>query len=280
MGARRDSGVANSMNPAPHGAPKTAGTCGTRLRRHHMMIVIQRPWQSFRGSARAQAVLLARFFGLRSFVMAGSYSAGPAQPCNALAGEQLRAEPHHSPNAVDRKVTRGRKKAQEAGAIELTLWPRMYKYTVRCIRHSRMSATKTFRHGQILAWFPANTSPIRKNSVTASPSKSCADQATLPRFAGIEARQNKRGLQVWLRSAGRSRHRSPAYPRTPRIPVDIRPAQNLLVLKTPPSGAQPLAAASTAQNSRIAGTIAGDDTFSSLPQPQKPGISPKKSKHR
>ena len=42
---------------------------------------------------------------------------------------------------------------------------------------------------------------------------------------------------------------------------DIRPAENLLVLKTPPSGAQPLAAAiDAAKFSEVAGTIAGDDT--------------------
>jgi transcriptional regulator of arginine metabolism len=43
--------------------------------------------------------------------------------------------------------------------------------------------------------------------------------------------------------------------------VDIRPAENLLVLKTPPSGAQPLAAAvDAAKYPEVAGTIAGDDT--------------------
>jgi transcriptional regulator of arginine metabolism len=42
---------------------------------------------------------------------------------------------------------------------------------------------------------------------------------------------------------------------------DIRPAGNLLVLKTPPSGAQPLAAAVDAERfPEVAGTIAGDDT--------------------
>jgi len=41
----------------------------------------------------------------------------------------------------------------------------------------------------------------------------------------------------------------------------MRPAENLLVLKTPPSGAQPLAAAvDAAKFAEIAGTIAGDDT--------------------
>ena len=43
--------------------------------------------------------------------------------------------------------------------------------------------------------------------------------------------------------------------------LDIRPAENMLVLKTPPSGAQPLAAAvDAAKFTEIAGTIAGDDT--------------------
>lgn len=43
--------------------------------------------------------------------------------------------------------------------------------------------------------------------------------------------------------------------------LDIRAAQNLLVLKTPPGGAQPLAAALDAERWReVAGTIAGDDT--------------------
>jgi len=43
--------------------------------------------------------------------------------------------------------------------------------------------------------------------------------------------------------------------------LDVRPAVNLLVLKTPPGGAQPLAAAVDAEKMReVAGTIAGDDT--------------------
>src|SRR5262249_46947424 len=42
---------------------------------------------------------------------------------------------------------------------------------------------------------------------------------------------------------------------------DIRPAQNMLVLKTPPGGAQPLAAALDAERYKeVAGTLAGDDT--------------------
>lgn len=43
--------------------------------------------------------------------------------------------------------------------------------------------------------------------------------------------------------------------------LDIRPAHNLLVLKTPPSGAQPLAAAVDAEKFKeVVGTVAGDDT--------------------
>ena len=43
--------------------------------------------------------------------------------------------------------------------------------------------------------------------------------------------------------------------------LDFRPTYNLLVLKTPPSGAQPLAAAVDAERFKeVAGTIAGDDT--------------------
>jgi len=43
--------------------------------------------------------------------------------------------------------------------------------------------------------------------------------------------------------------------------LDIRPADNLLVLKTPPGGAQPLAAAvDSGRLPGVAGTIGGDDT--------------------
>jgi len=43
--------------------------------------------------------------------------------------------------------------------------------------------------------------------------------------------------------------------------LDIRPAQNMLVLKTPPGGAQPLAAAVDSEHwKEVAGTRAGDDT--------------------
>jgi transcriptional regulator of arginine metabolism len=43
--------------------------------------------------------------------------------------------------------------------------------------------------------------------------------------------------------------------------LDIRAAQNMLVLKTPPGGAQPLAAAVDSEHwKEVAGSLAGDDT--------------------
>ena len=43
--------------------------------------------------------------------------------------------------------------------------------------------------------------------------------------------------------------------------LDVRPAQNMVILKTPPSGAQPLAAAVDGERwKEVAGTLAGDDT--------------------
>jgi transcriptional regulator of arginine metabolism len=44
--------------------------------------------------------------------------------------------------------------------------------------------------------------------------------------------------------------------------LDLRPAQNLIVLKSPPGGAQPIAAALDAEKwKEVLGTIAGDDTI-------------------
>ena len=56
--------------------------------------------------------------------------------------------------------------------------------------------------------------------------------------------------------------------------LDIRPAENLLVLKTPPSGAQPLAAAvDSAKFPEIAGSIAGDDTVLIITSDKKARMS-------
>jgi transcriptional regulator of arginine metabolism len=42
--------------------------------------------------------------------------------------------------------------------------------------------------------------------------------------------------------------------------LDMRPAQNMLVLKMPPGGAQPLAAVDAEHWKEVVGTLAGDDT--------------------
>lgn len=126
-----------------------------------------------------------------------------------------------------------------------------------------MSATKTFRHGQILRLVSSerisNQEDLRRRLAQ---QRMRVTQATLSR--------DLHELKLVKTSAG---YRSPtALPEeAPSVPpltralreflLDIRPAENLLVLKTPPSGAQPLAAAvDGAKFPEIAGTIAGDDT--------------------
>jgi transcriptional regulator of arginine metabolism len=59
--------------------------------------------------------------------------------------------------------------------------------------------------------------------------------------------------------------------------LDMRPAQNMLVLKTPPSGAQPLAAALDAERwKEVAGTLAGDDTVLVICSSHKAGSAVRK----
>jgi transcriptional regulator of arginine metabolism len=126
-----------------------------------------------------------------------------------------------------------------------------------------MSATKTFRHGQILRLVSSerisNQEDLRRRLAQ---QRMRVTQATLSR--------DLHELRLVKTSEG---YRAPAAlpDETATIPpltralreflLDIRPAENLLVLKTPPSGAQPLAAAvDGAKFPEIAGTIAGDDT--------------------
>ncbi|HUN60574.1 MAG TPA: hypothetical protein VMU53_01215 [Candidatus Sulfotelmatobacter sp.] len=128
-----------------------------------------------------------------------------------------------------------------------------------------MSATKTFRHGQILRLVSAerisNQEDLRRRLAQ---QRMRVTQATLSR----DLQELK---LVKTRDGYRAPNASPEEPPSATVPLltralrefllDIRPAENLLVLKTPPSGAQPLAAAvDAAKFSEIAGTIAGDDT--------------------
>jgi len=126
-----------------------------------------------------------------------------------------------------------------------------------------VGAQKTYRQGQILKLIAAE--PI-------------TSQEELRRRL---ARHGLRVTQATLsrdlhelklvKGAGGYRPLAAAAEETPALPplaravreflLDLRPAQNLLVLKTPPGGAQPMAAAVDAERWReVAGTIAGDDT--------------------
>ena len=126
-----------------------------------------------------------------------------------------------------------------------------------------MNTGKTFRHGQILRLVSdagiRNQAELRRRLAA---QKMRVTQATLSRDLQ-ELRLVK--TQEGYRHANGHADESAAVPSLTRVLAeflrDIRPAENLLVLKTPPSGAQPLAAAvDGAKFPEICGTIAGDDT--------------------
>lgn len=126
-----------------------------------------------------------------------------------------------------------------------------------------MSATKTFRHGQILRLIAqggvGNQEQLRRRLAH---QKLRVTQATLSR--DLQELKLAKTLEGYRPVPGISDEAASVPPLTRALReflLDIRPAENLLVLKTPPSGAQPLAAAvDGAKFSEIAGTIAGDDT--------------------
>lgn len=126
-----------------------------------------------------------------------------------------------------------------------------------------MSATKTFRHGQILrlvsAQRIANQEELRRKL---SQMNLRVTQATLSRdLQELKLLKTPEGYKVPAEVAEESVALPPLSRALREFLLDIRPAENLLVLKTPPSGAQPLAAAVDASKfPEIAGTIAGDDT--------------------
>jgi len=126
-----------------------------------------------------------------------------------------------------------------------------------------MSATKTFRQGQILRLVSgqriANQEDLRRRLAQ---QKLRVTQATLSRdLQELKLVKTAEGYKTGVAIP----NELPALPPLARALAeflrDIHPAENLLVLKTPPSGAQPLAAAvDAAKFPEIAGTIAGDDT--------------------
>jgi len=126
-----------------------------------------------------------------------------------------------------------------------------------------MGSAKTFRHGQILRLVTseriANQEELRRRLYA---QRLRVTQATLSRdLQELKLVKTPEGY----RPASALVEEISSVPPLARVLgeflLDIRPAENILVLKTPPSGAQPLAAAmDAAKFPEIAGTIAGDDT--------------------
>jgi transcriptional regulator of arginine metabolism len=126
-----------------------------------------------------------------------------------------------------------------------------------------MGATKTFRHGQILRLVGdahiVSQEDLRRRLAA---EKLRVTQATLSRdiqeLRLVKTQNGYRSAAALPQDAARLPQLTHALAEFLR---DIRPAVNMLVLKTPPSGAQPLAAAvDGAKFPEVAGTIAGDDT--------------------
>jgi transcriptional regulator of arginine metabolism len=123
---------------------------------------------------------------------------------------------------------------------------------------------KTFRQGQILKVIGSEAissqDELRKRL---GQMKLRVTQATLSRdIAELKLVKTAEGYKP-LQSAGEEAALPlPSLARAVRdYLVDVRPADNLLVLKTPPGGAQPLAAAvDSGRLQGVAGTIGGDDT--------------------
>lgn len=126
-----------------------------------------------------------------------------------------------------------------------------------------MNTAKTFRHGQILRLVSdehiANQEDLRRRLAAR---KLRVTQATLSRdLQELRLVKTQDGYKVSSAVAEEPPPLPPLSRALAEFLLDIRPAENLLVLKTPPSGAQPLAAAvDAAKFGEIAGTIAGDDT--------------------
>ena len=142
---------------------------------------------------------------------------------------------------------------------------RLYKNTVGCILvlEGPVSAGKTFRHGQILRLVSdgsiANQEDLRRRLAA---QRLRVTQATLSRdIQELRLIKTQRGYKSASALPEDQATERPLARALGEFLLDIRPAENLLVLKTPPSGAQPLAAAvDGAKFPEIAGTIAGDDT--------------------
>ena len=128
---------------------------------------------------------------------------------------------------------------------------------------SFMSAGKTFRQGQILRLVSgeriASQDDLRRRLAQ---QRLRVTQATLSRdLHELRLVKTTEGYKQAMAITEETTPLPPLARALREFLLDVRPAENMLVLKTPPSGAQPLAAAVDASKfPEIAGTIAGDDT--------------------
>ncbi len=126
-----------------------------------------------------------------------------------------------------------------------------------------MGAHKRFRQGQILKLVASEAiSSQERLARRLAQMRLRVTQATLSRdLRELKLVKTAAGYKPLAAVAEEAAALPPLARALREFLLDLRPAQNLLVLKTPPSGAQPLAAAVDAEHwKEIIGTIAGDDT--------------------
>ncbi len=145
----------------------------------------------------------------------------------------------------------------------------MYDYAGTCIithapEQGHMAVQKRFRQGQILKLLTgqsvASQDELRRRL---SHLGVRVTQATLSRdLRELRLVKTSAGYRPLASAAAEEASPLPTLARALRnFLLDLRSAQNMLILKTPPGGAQPLAAALDAERwKEIAGTLAGDDT--------------------
>ncbi|HXO04982.1 MAG TPA: hypothetical protein VN884_05055 [Candidatus Sulfotelmatobacter sp.] len=127
-----------------------------------------------------------------------------------------------------------------------------------------MGAHKRFRQGQILkvlAGPPVGSQDELRRQLVHLGVR--VTQATLSRdLRELRLVKTAEGYRPLSAAAAEETSSVPALARALKeFLLDVRPAQNMLVLKTPPGGAQPIAAALDAERwKEVAGTLAGDDT--------------------
>ncbi len=128
---------------------------------------------------------------------------------------------------------------------------------------SRMGALKRFRQGQILKLITSEAitsqDELRRRLAHM---KLRVTQGTLSRdFHELKVVKTAVGYKPLTAVTEEAAALPPLGRALREYLLDLRPADNMLVLKTPPGGAQPLAAAVDGERFKeVAGTIAGDDT--------------------